>query len=54
MSVVKNPDFEPFFNGLRILRGPQKKERKDDNNSIIWGAKNKAKSDFLREKLMEV
>ena len=39
---VKNPEFEP-----------QKQERKNDHSSIIFGAKNKARSDFIWEKLMK-
>ena len=39
--------------GLRSFRGPQKQERKNDHNSIIFWAKNKVSSNFIWEKLME-
>ena len=42
-----------IFKGLRSFRGPQKQERKNDQNSIIFGEKNKLRRNFIREKLME-
>ena len=42
-----------FFKGLRSFRGPQKQNWKNDQNSIIFGAKIKVRINFIWEKLME-
>ena len=43
---IKNPKLG-LFKGLRSFRGPQKQERKNYQNSIILGAKNKVRSNFI-------
>ena len=42
-----------FFEGLRSLRGPQKQERKNDNNPTMFWAKNKVKGNFIWKKIMD-
>ena len=42
-----------FFEGPRRFWGPQKQERKNDQNSIIFWEKNKLRRNFIWEKLME-
>ena len=42
-----------FFKSLTSFRVLYKKERKNDHNSIIFGAKIKVRSNFIIEKLME-
>ena len=42
-----------FFEGPRRFWGPQKQERKNNHNSIIFWAKNKMRRNFIWEKLME-
>ena len=42
-----------FLKDLISFWGPQKQERKNDHNSIIFGAKIKVRSNFIWEKLME-
>ena len=44
MSIIQN---------LSLFWGHQKQERKNDYNSIILGAKNKVRSNFIWEKLMD-
>ena len=42
-----------FFEGLRSSWGPQKQERKNNHNSTIFWAKNKIRTNFLWDKLIE-
>jgi hypothetical protein len=45
--MLRTPKIWAFFKGLRSFRGPQKKERKNGHNSIIFGAKIKVGSNFI-------
>ena len=42
-----------FFEGLRSSWGPQKQERKNNHNSTIFWTKNKIRTNFLWDKLIE-
>jgi hypothetical protein len=55
LSILKCQESKiwAFFKDLRSFRGPQKQERKNDHNSISFGAKIKVRSNLIREKLME-
>ena len=54
-GIVKGQESKiwAFFKGLRSFRGPQKQNWKNDQNSIIFGAKIKVRINFMWEKLME-
>ena len=54
-GIVKGQESKvwAFFKGLRSFRGPQKQNWKNDQNSIIFGAKIKVRINFIWEKLME-
>ena len=54
-GIVKGQESKvwAFFKGLRSFRGPQKQNWKNDQNSIIFGAKIKVRINFIWKKLME-
>jgi hypothetical protein len=45
MSRIQNLGL--FEEPQKFFRGPQKQERKNGHNSIMFGAKNKARSNFI-------
>ena len=48
-GIVKGQESKvwTFFQGLRSFRGPQKQNWKNDQNSIIFGAKIKVRINFI-------
>ena len=54
-GIVKGQESKvwDFFKGLRSFRGPQKRKRKNNHNSLIFGSKIKVRSNFIWGKLME-
>jgi hypothetical protein len=54
-GIVKGQESKIWasFKGLRSFRGPQKQNWKNDQNSIIFWAKNKMRRNFIWENLME-